>query len=183
MPKSRTAENDQQHKQGCDVCLAQFSIFPFHSTIGNMFVAKCNYVVKLIPPKHFEQIKDQVMAKAWNMTWEELGLAKPRRSIEWQFHRESWVGVKRFAMEHWMYSHPSVRPCDVFHVNFSYQKPPENADVLVPKRQRAPMANTSCGGGFHPWFKLQGRLYEYHALYSELPCNTSWIYDCHAYDS
>ena len=24
-----------------------------------------------------------------------------------------WVGTGRFAMEHWVHSHPSVRPCDV----------------------------------------------------------------------
>ena len=36
-----------------------------------------------------------------------------------------WVGTGRFAMEHWVHSHPSVRPCDVS------EKPLELLDDMI----------------------------------------------------
>lgn len=178
---SQCSEMPRQQEDQCNMCSAHFSVYPAHHTVGNMFVAECDYVQKLIPPNRFAEAKETAITKARSLTWEQLGFpAKPRRSRLYQFERDSWVGVKRYAMEHWVYSHPSVRPCDVYHFEFKYSRfrPPANWDTLLPDRQLAPLGdeNLRMSKKFHPWFLLPGRLYEYRELYSQVPPNTSWVY-------
>lgn len=186
----------------CDVCTSHFSTFPFHSVAGNMFVAECDYVRKLIPPDDFSTAKAAVMEKVWNVTDrlkdEELKADKYGKALfrtiyhlksrerkqmrkgrrDWQIHREPWVGVGRYSMEHWIHSHPSVRPCDVFDEEFQYK---HKGDVIIKNganRVNAPrsMNLTDMNYGNHAWYRLQGRLFEYQQIYSSLPSPDSWIY-------
>lgn len=165
----------------CDICSAQLSLIPVPHTSGNMFVAECDYIVKLIPPEKFTLRKKDLVAKLWNTSWEDLGMppyANLEKRNRRQIYRKLMVGLGRYAMEQWPHSHPTVRPCEVFNETFSYNQPPKFPWQLKAERRTAPQAHdfSSQLGGFHPWFHLPGRLYEYRAMYSQVPPNDSWVY-------
>lgn len=61
----------------------------------------------------------------------------------------SWLGVGRFAYEHWVHSHPAVRPCDVLDHPFHYgyeNLPPEDYRIRL-----APAPRYRPG---HPYYKF-----------------------------
>lgn len=201
----------------CSVCSARFSPVPHPHNAGNMWVARCSYIVKLIPPFEFMVSPEPVSAAACTIVLRGLALLfilQPARRktklnpisrvfttchsfrfrwtaswwtrkphfkflIEWQgsyrivattgrrislrhglvqtYLRHSQgkstkkygkhiytMGnvhphfyclcplrlaaelcamrrTKRYAMEHWVHSHPHVQPCDVYNnVNFTW---------------------------------------------------------------
>ena len=106
---SRKKSNDQLRKfltrgalseecanipNSCNVCSSRFSPVPHPHTSGNMWLAKCSYVKNLIDPLKFEEAMNK--------------LRTIRRKVT-----RACVGRGRFAAEHWIHSHPSVKPCDV----------------------------------------------------------------------
>jgi len=176
------------NSETCNVCMGKFVGMPFHCSPGNMFVAECEYVKQLIPPKDFTKRKDEVTSKLWKMTQTELqmelGLEKKLDDgdwgTKWQFIRPSWVGTERYAMEHWMFSHPTIQPCDVFDKKFAYPKPPLPETVtaqwgLAPREVRSDFRMT-----IHPFFLLPGRLYNFRHLYQSAPPKSSWMYHFYA---
>lgn len=78
--------------EGCDVCSSRMSPLPHPHSPGNMWVARCDYVARLFDPTALER-----------------GLLPPAVD-EWN----PCKGRGRFLGEHWVYSHPSVRPCDLY---------------------------------------------------------------------
>ena len=72
----------------CDVCGMRYSREPHSHFPGNMWWADCAYVARLYAPD------------------------APRRELAGVDLPESCVGVNRFAHEHWIGSHPLLRPCD-----------------------------------------------------------------------
>jgi hypothetical protein len=161
-------------------CSAKFSITPFFGYIGNMFVAKCTYVRKLIPPHDFAAAKQHVLStmltssSSSSSDYYRLG-GKP-----WAMERISWMGIGRYAMEHWICSHPHVVPMQVYpNERFSYNmkhisrqwKPIIRMPSLAKKDKRF-MEET-----LPPWFHLPGKLYEWQHLYNgTVPPSDSWIY-------
>ena len=77
----------------CNVCPSQMLPAPHPHTPGNMWLAKCDYVQKLINPMMFQEKMRQFFGKNGP---------------------DSCVGTGRYAAEHWIHSHPSVMPCDLF---------------------------------------------------------------------
>ena len=69
-------------------------------TPGNMWAARCGYVLNLIDPMLF---KDQ-MQKYYE---------GKRSRGQCNFNRNWCVGKGRWSAEHWIYSHPEVQPCDL----------------------------------------------------------------------
>ena len=67
-----------------------------------MWLASCRYVAKLLPPPQFQ--------KGMDTYWGRLGFAISGPPA---MQGTPWVGTGRYAMEHWVHSHPLVRPCDV----------------------------------------------------------------------
>lgn len=159
---------------------------PFHCCPGNMFVAECEYVNRLIPPKDFTKRKEGVMRRLWNMTQAqmqtELGVETKLddgswRGTDWQFLRPSWVGTERYAMEHWMFGHPTIQPCDVFEKRFAYPNPP-HPETVTPQWGLAPReVRRDFNMRIHPFFLLPGRLYNFRQLYKAVPPESSWMYN------
>ena len=67
-----------------------------------MWLASCRYVATLLAPPAFQ--------KGMDTYWGRLGFAISGPPA---MQGTPWVGTGRYAMEHWVHSHPSVRPCDV----------------------------------------------------------------------
>ena len=76
----------------CDVCSSRFSTHPHPHTSGNMWLARCSHIHKLRDPF---ALRDGELPSDFN-------------------HDNGCKGYGRFFFEHWVYSHPSVRPCDLY---------------------------------------------------------------------
>lgn len=79
----------------CNVCSSRFSPLPHPHTSGNMWLARCDYVQHLIDPSVFENKMEAFR------TTEDTG-------------EQSCDGRLRYAAEHWIHSHPDVKPCDLY---------------------------------------------------------------------
>ena len=90
----------------CNVCSAHFSPVPHFHTHGNIWAAKCSYVLKLVPPNVFAK----EMEKVYNSAPADLAPIIQT----WGANQEHLMGRGRFANEHWVHSHPSVQPCDLY---------------------------------------------------------------------
>ena len=194
--KAITSTDCLEMPPSCNTCSSQFSGSPVHYP-GNMWVADCDYVSNLIPPQDFTLLKQKVIhhvifflpiendyfeTRLKDGTW-----FKFHNSTNWMIDRESWLGLNRYAMEHWIGSHPDIQPCDVFsridgypNIGYNVLQTKLQPDNMQPKLRLAP------GVGFreywtnkykiHPWFRKAGRLYEYRFLYSKEPDYYSWFY-------
>lgn len=179
---------EEESNEVCDVCATNFIAVPSPEAPGNMFVAECSYVNRLIPPTDYRNATESMMNELWNKTKEELeqmGFATENESHQEQFRRASWVGTDRYAMEQWAFSHPLVRPCDTIIKSFNYNNPRHPLSYGAPKREMAPRQNFTglhhsvhrVGlGPVHPFFRLEGLLYRYKKLYGAIPPNNSWVY-------
>ena len=102
-----------------------------------------------------------------------------------QIHGDSinpCVGTGRFAAEHWIHSHPSVMPCDLFKDTsyvWNYDNVP-NGDFEIDlkaapridlKPYQSPMKGV-CGDD--SGYKINDRLTEYQALYAEEAPESWW---------
>ena len=108
------------------------------------------------------------MNRHWNWTYDSNGSLG------------SWLGVGRFAYEHWVHSHPDVRPCDVLDHPFHYgydNLPPEDYRIrLAPAPRYRPghpyykyssMGGSSCG--IKERSKLDAVLSEWSDIYGASP--------------
>lgn len=189
----------------CDTCSTRFTFVPFLVYIGNMWVANCSYISKLIPPKDFESSKQRVIATMKNNDtttpignnnmWYQTKLDnvtsyKSLARLMFWIDRDSWMGVGRYASEHWIGSHPDLKPCEVFgddenprilygkKINLRKFKPPnlqKIQDTMTTNASEAFWVKKS-PYVYHPWYAKDGRLYEYKNLYSKVPQNGSWFY-------
>jgi hypothetical protein len=82
-----------------NVCGYRISPFPHPHVPGNMWLAHCSYVNNLLKPTVFE--------KSMNQVYERLVLKHFARN----YH---CVGNGRYAAEHWILSHPSCKPSDLY---------------------------------------------------------------------
>lgn len=76
----------------CNVCSSRMSPLPHPHTSGNMWLARCDYISKLIDPKAISEGK---LPKS-------MADGNPCK------------GRGRFFGEHWVHSHPLVKPCDLY---------------------------------------------------------------------
>lgn len=200
--KCLNMDNDAYHSL-CDTCSTRTILFPFPSYTGNMWVAKCSYVSMLVPPNQFKFRKSEVIESIRNRTkkmsgrrgWFMTNLDNftsykfPERHSFWA-DRESWIGTGRYAAEHWVGSHPDLKPCEVFpsaagfpsiqygrRINVDAFRSPQlesvqetmNIDVATE------FWNKSKGLVQHPLYGKDGKLYQYRYLYSKVPPQDSWF--------
>jgi hypothetical protein len=149
----------------CDVCSSRFSPVPHPHTPGNMWLAQCSYIKKLIDPVEFVNAMDYVgrnVTTTMNMPWCD--------------------GLGRYAGEHWVHSHPSVKPCDLYtdpkYVWKSGDIPHVSKFLKDIKLAKAPRFDLqayiiprSCPG---KGAALQPRLDEYKILYNQTPSQDWW---------
>lgn len=162
----------------CNVCGTRFSPFPHHHMAGNMWTATCGYIRQLHRPDEFGEKMETLMvdvlqhAKVSNI---------PKPTFQ-QYKDEYFVGRGRFAFEHWVGSHPSIRPCDVYPGEYlcGYIDVPTLNDEWVPDLQPAPRFPVSLFQKRSPkdgtWFCGQGRLLEFQYLYQERPPEDSFLW-------
>ena len=149
----------------CNVCSSRMSPLPHPHTSGNMWLARCDYVRKLIEPRKFKSKMNEVYLRT-----EQTNI------------RPYCIGKSRFAAEHWIYSHFDVSPCDLLeedHYVWAYDGVP---DYDFPKNLKpAPRFELSKYFLHSPEVGCQtigriieDRLKEYKILYGKGTISESW---------
>ena len=144
----------------CNVCSSRMSPMPHPHTPGNMWLSRCDYVRQLIDPKHFQAAMRRVMRK-WKMLDANLAC----------------MGADRYAVEHWVHSHPMVQPCDVdgwSNYTWNYDGIPgtDFPLALLPAPRFRPLSFYMKSGvceGDVAGTSLNKRLSEYAILYGQAP--------------
>jgi hypothetical protein len=186
-------------ENGCNVCGLQFwpiwtPFFP-----GNMWTAKCDYVRKLLPPIDFEakmksMYDESSTLQAKGVLTNHLFPNIKRKKMDNVSMR--LFGLERFAMEHWVGSHPFVAPCDmagVFAGNLSAwnQSGGANESDFVwnmaphapfrPVDYWSPFSESNVdhilahkGHRMREYFVLPGQLFKWVYLYNQVPPIDSW---------
>jgi hypothetical protein len=121
---TKMIEQDLGESSSCDTCSLLFDPFPGPHYPGNMWAARCSYIAKLLPLPEYEQrhhvvdewiLRDQIPKNIFVGD----GLMVPFFDFT--------VGRGRYQSEHWLASHPSMRPCDLAtHASVDHWRP-ENA--------------------------------------------------------
>lgn len=99
-------------KLSCNACGSEFYALPHRHFTGNMFSVTCDYVSELLPPDVFEERMVDVSG--------DVALSALRRAFTMELHggqefmSAETLGLDQHSMEHWVGSHPDLRPCDVF---------------------------------------------------------------------
>ena len=159
----------------CDVCASRFSMLPHFHAPGNIWVAHCDYVLRLISPHDFPAAMDSLFEPP--NEW---------RHPRYGYGEDPIVATGRFAMEHWVHSHPSLAPCDVYDGDdyvWGDINLPKNKSLWAPSVADAPRFpletyfRTNFPGGIsftnsfkaHPWYTYDSRIYEWKKLYGHVP--------------
>lgn len=156
----------------CDVCSIRFTPFPHPHVSGNMWSARCQYIAQLPNPLEFEDLMETV----------------PRVHTAKQPY---YVGRRRFAAEHWVYSHPIVLPCDVYTGRFTCgykgakSKLRDDVDVRWSAAPRFQLdyfrGDTKKDRDLEYWTGLDARLEEYKILYNQTPSENWWGWKLNAW--
>eukprot|EP00540_Astrosyne_radiata_P022631 CAMPEP_0116831788 /NCGR_PEP_ID=MMETSP0418-20121206/5533_1 /TAXON_ID=1158023 /ORGANISM="Astrosyne radiata, Strain 13vi08-1A" /LENGTH=138 /DNA_ID=CAMNT_0004461081 /DNA_START=274 /DNA_END=687 /DNA_ORIENTATION=+ len=138
-----------------------------------MFVASCDYVRRLIPPKDFEVAKFRAHERGVldnpSSPWHHLA------KHDYDMDRIAYIGLHRYAAEHWIGSHPDLRPVSVmpFELQFEMETTsfnmtwkPELQNYISKDGGRDRFGNT--------YYRLEGRLHIYDSLYNASPPADSW---------
>jgi hypothetical protein len=158
----------------CDVCSARFSPLPHWHTSGNMWIATCGHVRKLLAPKEFPQEVSRVIHEA-------------TKTFHWGPPKHpSHNGQDRYANEHWVHTHPQIKPCDVYTGDFSWGY---TLDLEIDgpfQLACAPRFPRKKYGRMNPrsanWTDLGYRLFEMYLLYQQIPSENSWVWDFYIQD-
>ena len=152
LTRAALSEECSNMPQNCNVCSWRFSPYPHPHNSGNMWTAKCKYIQKLMDPTLFELRMSQLY---------------PRKGSN------PFLGVGRFAAEHWVHSHPSVQPCDVSTSNYrwAYKHLPEDdsfwLETFPRNHYNFQEHQFDEGDNYDPFHTVEDRLKEYDFLYNE----------------
>lgn len=158
----------------CNICSLRFSPQPHPHTSGNMWLARCSYIEKLLDPTTFREKMDEV-------NWSEFDI-NGRNRTHWFDEKQKLVGRGRYADEHWAHSHPAAKPCDVYtdpkfssgYANLPSEKEIDNLEWDL---QPGPRFDRKTMQGNLPLdfgSRLDDRLTEYEQLYNETPSAGWW---------
>ena len=174
----------------CNVCGATFFttwtlFFP-----GNMFVAKCDYVQKLIAPSNFSSRMEQAIETVMQLRLQNQLVTHLTRGKN---DRTDFFGLERFSDEHWIASHPDIQPCDCNSNGNAYQYKKGRKklsqmqwsmaprvygsphDGLVDKYDQLKWANAT-DWRLREYYLLPGNLIKWFSLYHQAPPPDSWAW-------
>jgi hypothetical protein len=168
------AHKDEIGSLSCNVCSGRFSPFPHPHCSGNMFLADCDYVAKLINPLDFENRMNDIPRV------KEFLALPPEKQMD-----SSFMGIGRYSYEHWIHSAPFVKPCDLYKPStfvWGYDGVPNASEVdtidlhgedsefeLQPAPRFPFWVYELIYKGLRHWTGFEHRFEEYQSLYNETP--------------
>ncbi|KAL7538372.1 hypothetical protein ACHAXR_008508 [Thalassiosira sp. AJA248-18] len=173
----------------CNVCGTEFYPLPFFQFTGNMFSASCGYVNKLLPPSTFEERMNDIAGDAL------LGEIQEIYTTKLVDFNAQILGSYQHSIEHWIGSHPDLKPCDVAPVNtekifdrtiqdhmkhYSWSSgprrdsaPPGDYDIEV---ESEPQFRLKREKALREYYYLAGNIFRWHRLYDTVPDEASWVW-------
>ncbi len=160
---------------GGDVCGMRFSPSPHFHFPGNMWWARCDYIHNLMDPIAFGPKMNRLQSYLYPGMW--------------FVQNPSTLGSERFAAEHWVSSHPSIRALDLMPANagkngqfFSagYKLLPDHSGTWDPVPSLIPRNDMDVGEYLKSHYFLimvqhgvhvDTRMKEYSVLYGDLALN------------
>jgi hypothetical protein len=159
------------------------SILPGQFLDGGLLLHK----KKLIRPETFEEQMTDITRRAL------LNRLQQKFTTNLFTDRPDQFGIERYAMEHWVGSHPHIKPCDVSDKSVGlahWRRRGERSAAefkwgMAPRRKNAPLHNdhkaqTTVYGTrakrMREYFLLPGNIFKWFALYNETPPHDSWIW-------
>ena len=173
----------------CNVCGTEFYPLPFLHFSGNMFAASCGYINNLLPPSIFETQMNDIAADVLLAQLEEVYTTKLIR------FDERILGSYQHSVEHWIGSHPDLKPCDIGPMMMSSDHD-ENTILddmkqyslaVAPRRGSAPPGYINDEASelkfrlrrevaLREYYYLAGNVLRWHRLYDKVPESTSWAW-------
>jgi len=150
----------------CNVCSSRMSPLPHPHTSGNMWIARCNYIAKLVNPIQTIQGYTQ-------------GRDVPCK------------GLGRYFFEHWVHSHPSVQPCDLYTgKEYVWEYPKVPSKGFEKKLESAPrfdykdyvIKDLCLDETTNPKESLSERIKEYSNFYQTAPGQSWWGWNFYVED-
>ncbi len=171
-----------EHPYHCNVVGVTWEPYPYWHFDGNFWLAKCNYVRKLLPPQVFQTIRSNIFRRLLHPNHKlpaspfyclAAFLFATRhhwRTIEEVPRRiQQAVGAGRYSNERWISSHPDVVPCDTLDSAFRTTASDFTSQTRQIQGKRGMRYK-------YEWFRMHGRLYEFYQLYGRIPSNTSFFW-------
>ena len=171
----------------CNVCSSRFSPVPHPHTSGNMWLAECSYVQHLIDPAIFQsrmeslfETKRQTSSSSDDDDDDNVD-DNDNNNDGIVLGEQSCDGRGRYAAEHWIHSHPSVVPCDLYtdrkftwgYHNVPFSKTFRKKLMLAPRFDlRTYIRWPECAGR---GTSLDQRLTEYAGLYDGERPGPNWF--------
>ena len=176
---------DAVRNQQCNVCGLHFytqwtKFFP-----GNMWTAQCGYIQQLWPPKDFAEHQEEAIA---HLLWLRHRGVLTSRLFEDRLDR---FGLERYSTEHWIGSHPNIKPCDMApsplhdwlkgiatEAHYAWALGPRQVDPPAdnPPATVLELLQSNHSARRSELFYLPGRLRLWHLLYQTTPEPDSWIW-------
>ena len=175
----------------CNVCGLVFSAPPqMYAPVmpGNFFTTSCDYVNELFPPRIFRRRMRMLIARAKQLINEGRFHFRNEREAN-----KPWVmGSNRYAAEHWIGTHPNVRPCDLstkpeywYWENHDHSKD-EFEWAMYPRKGFSHYQEFSNSDNVDIFINadlrlsaytlLPGLLWRFSHLYNQMPPDDSWIF-------
>ena len=183
-------------RDACNVCGMEFYALPYLHFSGNSFTADCEYVNKLMPPRLFETSMNKIAG--------ETLVAHLERSFTTELFAftPQNLGLYHYSVEHWIGSHPDIKPCDVAPVkkswipwfrsnayianDYSSSRIYDFLWGVAPRRSHAPIGTLAKGTEravsqeeaslFREYFYLAGNLFKWNELGLGHPSEESWVW-------
>ena len=119
-----TTIHNKSHNK-CDTCGLLYTAFPFPHYAGNFFASSCEYINKLPYPSDF--------AGGMDALTEDIKQRRTRGELTTKlfFDAPYNFGISRYAMEHWLGSHPQHQPYDISkHQNIEYWQGKDDVETF-----------------------------------------------------
>jgi hypothetical protein len=165
------------------VCFSLYRFYP-----GNMFSATCSYVRKLAPPAEFAGLMESAI--------EEMVILRLKDQLLTTMlpDRKDRFGLERYSDEHWIGSHPDVKPCDCDPTGPIWQfqnrrvhlneldfgiAPRPNVARLAPdgSRQAYDAVVNNPNLRLREYYLLAGNLVKWLSIYKKAPPDDSWAWN------
>eukprot|EP00563_Minutocellus_polymorphus_P002553 CAMPEP_0181043448 /NCGR_PEP_ID=MMETSP1070-20121207/12717_1 /TAXON_ID=265543 /ORGANISM="Minutocellus polymorphus, Strain NH13" /LENGTH=307 /DNA_ID=CAMNT_0023121785 /DNA_START=316 /DNA_END=1239 /DNA_ORIENTATION=+ len=178
----------------CNVCGLQFAAPPGMFTNlfpGNMFTARCDYVNRLLHPKEYVKRQTDVVRKSFQLRDQGRFYFKEK-------DHKAWVtGLRRYAPEHFIGSHPYIVPCDLSkepdywywqsdtpHTSIEFewamfprQKKFNLSAAVDPKLHAFLLNKSNIDKRIRAYTYLAGLIFRHIELYNLTPPLHSWMFD------
>ena len=156
-----------------------------------MWTAKCSYLTKLYyPPSNYSNAMKEMYDQT--LLHPVLGPTK-YKCLQPAYTSNNHLGINRYALERYPFSHPYVLPCDVYPIGFKVMYEGEEASsrtttvavektLWKPALKRSPTkkprgVGLQNGPNKHSFARLDGRLFEWKYIYNNtIPKPTSWVW-------